>query len=146
PSLDHGSPTLRAQAPARNPVAHAIDDAEFGGEYLPSGRSLEAALLESSNGQAGRAARAASSVTTDVTTDVATSQPAPQQMAPADRMAADPEPTRPEPIGEQLQSEPVRLEDDLRKVEAYLDRPNTPAIVRSEVVAAELGIDDQRSE
>ncbi|HET8986624.1 MAG TPA: hypothetical protein VFN03_12790, partial [Trueperaceae bacterium] len=51
PSLDHTSPTPRAQAPARNPVARAIDDAEFGGEYLPSGRSLEAALLESSNGQ-----------------------------------------------------------------------------------------------
>ena len=46
----------------------------------------------------------------------------------------------------QQQAAPVRLEDDLRMVEAYLDRPDVPAIVRSEVIAAELGIDDQRSE
>src|SRR5690606_18687819 len=39
-----------------------------------------------------------------------------------------------------------RVEDDLRLVESYLSRPTTPAIVRSEVIAAELGIDDQRSE
>jgi hypothetical protein len=38
------------------------------------------------------------------------------------------------------------MEDDLRMIEAYLERPNVPAIVRSEVIAAELGIDDQRSE
>jgi hypothetical protein len=135
------SPTPLAHAPVTNPIARAIDDAEYGGEYLPSGRSLEAALLESSNGLADRNARNVPSVTENV----AKQQPG-AQTAPANRSVTASEPARPEPLAGPVQSEPVRLEDDLRKVEAYLDRPNTPAIVRSEVVAAELGIDDQRSE
>jgi hypothetical protein len=135
------SPTPLAHAPVTNPIARAIDDAEYGGEYLPSGRSLEAALLESSNGLADRNARNVPSVTENV----AKQQPGAQK-APANRSVTASEPARPEPLAGPVQSEPVRLEDDLRKVEAYLDRPNTPAIVRREVVAAELGIDDQRSE
>jgi len=133
----HVNPPPTAPVPAKSPVARAIDDAEFGGEYLPSGRSLEAALQQSGPGQVGRDGRPVS-------------LPTPFQGAQSPRgdrvAAAPPEPARSEPVREHVQSEPVRLEDDLRKVEAYLDRPNTPAIVRSEVVAAELGIDDQRSE
>lgn len=130
------------EAPAPAPVSapSAIDDAEFGGEYLPSGRSLEAALLQSANGGTGRDARLA----TTVRPDQSTALPSPQSSRSAVEIPAE---LRPEPVKEQHQPSPkIRLEDDLRMVEAYLDRPNTPAIVRSEVIAAELGIDDQRSE
>ena len=111
----HERPVFDSPRPAAKMPSRAIDDADFGGEYLPAGRSLEAAVLNH-NEVSGRDSSA----------------------APAGTLAREAQ-------GQQ-QAAPVRLEDDLRMVEAYLDRPDVPAIVRSEVIAAELGIDDQRSE
>jgi len=132
------TPEASASTGAPRPPG-AIDDAEFGGEYLPGGRSLEAALLHGSNGEPGRDPRPDTASRSESTT----ARPATQHDSTTAEVQAA---SHPAPGNMEQQSVPVRLEDDLRMVEAYLDRPNTPAIVRSEVIAAELGIDDQRSE
>lgn len=117
----------------------AIDDAEFGGEYLHSGRSLETALLHESDEVARPDARTTAA---DERGNPGAEQPT-ASFPDAGHMPAQP---REEPVRVQQHAKPARLEDDLRLIEAYLDRPSTPAIVRSEVIAIELGMDDQRSE
>src|SRR5690606_32365096 len=125
----------------------AIDDAEFGGDYLPDGRSLDIALQRNRTGATGEAGVAQTAYQDPRREPEPTTQPVGQDLgAPPAPPTAAKSPAGPEASVARPAAAPVRIEDDLRMVLVYLDRPNTPAIVRSEVIAAELGMDDQRSE
>lgn len=118
----------------RASALRAIDDAELGGEYLPGGRALETALRQASPGAAATVGSAPVSAAAE----------------PKDMRSAVVELERhvDHDVAVAPEHAPVapRVEDDIRLLATYLSRPNTPAIVRSEVVASELGIDVQRSE
>lgn len=149
-------PTTTATARAATPRT-AIDDSDFGGEYLPAGGALESAL------RAKQQERLAFDADARLSSSAArgAARPDEQVSPPGDAgPAGEPRSVSPAPSEttsvtgaaerpSEAESKPAvspRVEDDLRLVQNYLSRPNTPAIVRSEVIAAELGIDDQRSE
>ena len=113
----NGEATTSRQPHPREHAAFVIDDSEFGGEHLPAGTSFTAAMS-------------------------AKAEEDPRSRVEEPPSSADPVAEHATPLA----SPPPPVEDDLRLVENYLSRPNTPAIVRSEIIAAELGIDDQRSE
>jgi len=144
--------SVRAAAPRA-----AIDDSDFGGEYLPAGGALESALRAKQQERLAfdADARLSSSperVAARSDEVVSAGSDAGPSGVPLSSSPASAESTSVAEAGGRLsgaESVPAaspRVEDDLRLVQNYLSRPNTPAIVRSEVIAAELGIDDQRSE
>lgn len=65
--------------------------------------------------------------------------------APA-REASGPTPAGAPHAGGHAETPPARLEDDMSLLMAFLARPATPAIVRSEAVALELGMTPERAE